>query len=97
MLLKFAAKSVNVVLKPEKDEPFKGLVTMDGEYLNEFNKGQDVVIEEGGRSFLHVDKPQMYRVIEAPNYGIHGIKLSSNSPNFAVFAFTFGVYSYHRL
>lgn len=93
MLLKFAAKSVNLVLKPEKDEPFKVLVTMDGKYLNEFNKGQDVVIEEDGRSFLYVDNPRMYRVIEAPSYGTYEVKLSSNSSNFAIYAFTFGVYS----
>ena len=93
MVLQFAAKSVNVVLKPEEDQPFKVLVTMDGEYLNEFNKGQDVVIEGDGRSFLHVDKSRMYRVIEAPRYGTYEVKLSSNSSNFVVFAFTFGVYS----
>ena len=93
MLLRFSAKSVNVVLKPEKDEPFSVLVTLDGEYLNDSNKGRDVVIEEDGRSFLHVDEPKLYRLIEVPSYGTYDVKLSSNSINFALFAFTFGVYS----
>ena len=93
MLLQFAAKSVNVVLNPENDEPFNVLVTVDGEYLTEFNKGKDVVIEKDGRSILRVDRPRMYRVIEAPKYGTYEVKLSSNSSNFAVSAFTFGVYS----
>ena len=93
MLLRFAAKSVNVVLEPEEDEPFSVLVTLDGEYLTESNRGRDVIIEEDGRSFLHVNEPKLYRLIEAPSYGTYEVKLSSNSPNFALFAFTFGVYS----
>lgn len=92
MLLRFAAKSVNVVLTPEETEPFKVLVTLDGEYLNEFNKGEDVVIEKDGRSFLVVDKPRLYAVVEAPVYGTYDLKLSSNSKDFAFYAFTFGVY-----
>ena len=93
MLLRFAAKSVNVVLLPEEVEPFKVLVTLDGEYLNESNKGEDVITDEDGRSFLVVDKPRLYAVVEAPNYGTYDLKLSSNSTDFALYAFTFGVYA----
>ncbi len=93
MALRFAAKSVNVVLTPEQEETFKVLVKLDGEYLNEFNKGEDVVIEDDGRSFLIVDKPRLYAVVEAPEYGTYELELSSNSSDFAVFAFTFGVYT----
>ena len=93
LFLRYAAKSVNVVLKSEGTELYKVLVTLDGEYLNEFNKGQDVVIEGDGRSFLYVDEPRMYRLIEAPSYSTHELKLSSNASNFAIFAFTFGVYA----
>ena len=93
MALRFAAKSVNVVLTPEKEETFKVLVKLDGEYLNEFNKGEDVIIEDDGRSFLIVDKPRLYAVVEAPEYGTYELEMSSNSSDFAVFAFTFGVYT----
>ena len=93
MALRFAAKSVNVVLTTEQEETFKVLVKLDGEYLNEFNKGEDVVIEDDGRSFLIVDKPRLYAVVEAPEYGTYELELSSNSSDFAVFAFTFGVYT----
>ena len=93
MVLRFAAKSVNVVLTPEKGEPFKVLVKLDGEYLNEFNKGEDVVIEEDGKSYLIVDKPRLYAVVEAPEYGTYDLEMSSNSSDFAIFAFTFGVYT----
>ena len=92
--LRFSAKSVNAVIKPQGDEagPFKVLVTLDGEYLTDSNKGEDVVIEEDGRSLLYVDEPRMYSLIQAPSHGTYELKLSSNSPHFALFAFTFGVY-----
>ena len=93
MVLRFAAKSVNVVLRPEENKPFKVLATLDGEFLTESNKGQDVVIEKDGRSFLVVDKARLYSVIEAPKYGFYNLKLSSNSGDFAFYAFTFGVYA----
>ena len=94
MFLKFSARSVNAVIGPEGDEPapFKVLVTLNGEYLTEDFKGDDVVIEEDGRSFLNVDEPRMYSIIQAPSYSTYELKLSSNSPHFALFAFTFGVY-----
>ena len=94
MFLRFSAKSVNAVIKPDgvSAEPFKVLVTLEGKPLTEENKGEDVVIEEDGRSFLYVDGPKMYAIVEAPSYGTYDLKLSSNSPHFALFAFTFGVY-----
>ena len=94
MALRFAAKSVNVVIRPEGEvsEPFKVLVTLDGRFLTDADRGEDVVIEEDGRSFLYVDEPRMYAVIEAPTWGVYDLTLSSNSSQFAVYAFTFGVY-----
>ena len=94
LFLRFSAKSVNAVIKPEGEgaQPFKVLVTLEGKPLTAENKGDDVVIDEDGRSFLYVNGPKMYAVVEAPSYGTYDLKLSSNSPHFALFAFTFGVY-----
>ena len=94
IFVRFTAKSVNAVIKPEGEGsgPFKVLVTVDGEPLSELNRGEDVVIEEDGRSFLHVEEPRMYSIVQMPIYGTYNLKLSSNSPHFAIFAYTFGVY-----
>ena len=94
IVLKFSARSVNAVIQPEGegDGPFKVLVTLDGEYLTDANKGEDVTIEDDGTSFIYVEEPKMYSVIQAPSYGNYELKLSSNSARFALFAFTFGVY-----
>ena len=92
--LRFSAKSVNAVIRPDGLESgmLKVLVTLDGQHLTDTNKGEDVVIEEDGRSFLYVDVSRMYSVVDAGEYGSYELKLSSNSPHFALFAFTFGVY-----
>ena len=92
MLLRYSAKSVNIVLAPATSKPFKVVVTLDGSYLTESNKGKDIVIENNGQSFLLVNKPRLYSVVEAPQYGTYNLKLNSNSKDFALYAFTFGVY-----
>ena len=91
--LRFSARSVNAVINPgEEDfEPFKVLVTLNGQNFTEPFKGDDVIIEADGRSFLYVDAPRMYSIVQAPEFATYELKLSSNSTNFAVFAFTFGV------
>ena len=94
MVLKYTAKSVNAVIKPEgvEAQPFKVLVRVDGEYVKPSYRGEDLVIEEDGRSFLYVDDPRMYSIVQAPSYGTHELMLSSNSPYFSVVTITFGIY-----
>ncbi len=93
MVLSFAARSVNVVLAREGVKPFEVVVTLDGTYLTADNRGEDVVIDADGQSYLVVDQPRMYSVVQAERYGEYKLKLSSNSTDFALFAFTFGVYA----
>ena len=93
LALKYSAKSVNAVLTSESGEPYRVRVTLDGQYLTEKNKGSDVQIGEDGESYLEVDQPRLYAVIDSPQYTQRQVlKLSSNSPDFGLFAFTFGVY-----
>ena len=91
--LKYSARSVNAVLTSESGEPYKVVVTSNGEYLTEENKGDDVMIGEDGESYLWVTKPDMYRVVENPAYvqETH-LRMASDSKDFGLFAFTFGVY-----
>ena len=90
--LKFAATSVNAVIDPEGDEPFDVQVTIDGRPVSVEEAGADLVIADG-RSFFTVTSGRMYEVVALPEFSIHELKLSSNSPDFAFFAFTFGAYA----
>ena len=42
------------------------------------------------RSYFTVNGGKMYEVVALPEFGEHELKLSSNSDDFALFAFTFG-------
>jgi len=91
--LVYSARSLNAVLKSETGEPYTVRIKVDGEYLTEENKGEDVTISANGESFVKVDEPRMYSVIEAPGYTKDNLlTMSSNSDDFGIYAFTFGVY-----
>lgn len=91
--LKYSAKTVNAVITSESGQPYKVRVMMDGKYLTEANKGQDVTIGPDGESFIMVTGPRMYNVVENPHYQQGQVlELQSNADDFGLFAFTFGVY-----
>ena len=90
--LKYFGNSVNVVLG-SKGEPYRVYITVDDGPVPITDRGADIEEEESGRTFILVDRARMYRLIESPVYGGHELKLSSNSNDFVIFAFTFGSYS----
>jgi thiol-disulfide isomerase/thioredoxin len=91
--LKYSAKSVNAVITSDSGEPYKVRVIMDGMYLTEENKGQDVMIGEDGESFILVTGPRLYSIVDNPGYEQRRVlELRPNSDDFGLFAFTFGVY-----
>jgi thiol-disulfide isomerase/thioredoxin len=91
LALKFSATTVNAVINADDAPPFKVRVTIDGRPLQSDEAGPDVVVSDEG-SFITVDEPRLYEVVALPAYSSHELKLSSNSKDFALFAFTFGAY-----
>lgn len=89
--LKFFATSVNAVIDPKGGEPFDVQVTIDGRPLLPDEAGADVIVSKG-RSFFRVDQGRMYQVVALPEFTSHELKLSANSKDFSLFAFTFGAY-----
>jgi thiol-disulfide isomerase/thioredoxin len=91
--LQYSAKSVNAVLTSDLGEPYRVRVTRDGAYLNPADAGADIMIGADGESFLLVTEPRLYEVVNTPGYQRDRVlRLSSDSDNFGLFAFTFGVY-----
>jgi len=92
--LVYSATSVNAVLTSDSGEPYKVRITVNDEYLTEKNKGTDIIIGDDGESYLWVTAPSLYNVISNDSYvWRENLKMSSNSPDFRLFAFTFGVYA----
>ena len=90
LAIKYRAKTVNLVINKEQEEPYRVLVWLDGKFMDASNRGLDVQVDEEGRSFLLVDEPRMYSVVNTTDFDTHELKLSSNSDAFAMTAFTFG-------
>lgn len=90
IVLQYSARSVNLVMKPRSSDGFRSLVTLDGAALSTANKGDDVVIESDGRSYLVVREPRMYNVVKDREFSTHELKIYADSEVFSAFAFTFG-------
>ena len=90
--LKFSGTSVNAVISPEDQAPFEVRVTLDGRPLGPSETGADMILADG-RSYFTVNGGRMYQVVAMPEFGEHELKLSSNSDDFALVAFTFGANS----
>ncbi len=90
--LKTFGTSTNVVIDFEGGEPFEVVVTLDDQPLQEFQWGADIAMNGEGQTYIEVDEPKMYNLVQLPSYAGHDLKLSSNSNRLNVFAFTFGSY-----
>ena len=90
--LHMLARSANVVIQPQGPEPFRVYVTLEDMPLTEEEAGQDILFDDEGCTYIEVTEARMYRIVEQPEFKERTLKLSSTSDNFAVFAFTFGVY-----
>ena len=91
MVIKFNAIEVNVVLAMN-DKPYKLRVWLDGKPVDSNEAGTDIAFDQSGNSIVNVNRSDMYNLIKLPRYSSHELKISSNSDELAIFAFTFGSY-----
>ena len=89
----FLARTVHIVLRPQRAEPFDMIVELDGRPLRPDEAGPDVTFDEAGRSVVRVEEPRLYRVVDLPQWGEHELRVRSDSDDFAIFAVTFGSYA----
>ncbi len=102
--LLFYARTVNLVTDFAEDaEPYEVEVTIADipsedsaelayRPLSPNEAGAHIVIEDG-RSYFVVDEADLYNVVALPEFGGAELKFASNSPDFALFALTFGSYA----
>ncbi|MCH8205531.1 MAG: redoxin domain-containing protein [Chloroflexi bacterium] len=90
--IKFYATTVNGVMAPLNSEAFTVRLTMDDAPLEPNQAGADVTFDESGNSVVLVDEARMYRLVQLGAYGGHELRLSVDSSEMELFAFTFGAY-----
>lgn len=101
ILLPYRAVGVNVVLSPSADpvevtlnlrpagvEP-RVEVFQDGQPLTPENAGADILYDDGGITYILVDRPRMYELVRNPEYGAHELELIFRANGLALYSFTF--------
>ena len=92
LALKFNATSVNAVMSPVDGGKYDVRVLLNDEPISPAAAGTDVMFDADGNGYITVDTARMYHIVDLPKYESHELKLSSNSPEFSLFAYTFGAY-----
>src|SRR5439155_18203884 len=90
LVLKYRAVEVNVVMKPEDIYWKQVFVKQDGAWLSKDIAGQDIQYDENGQSFVRVDLPRMYNLIDSQPYGTYELQLSTKGKGLSVYSFSFG-------
>ena len=85
----YSARSVNVVVRPTGGDPFPVIVTLDGEPVPVEHRGKDIAEDGDGNTVLNIDGPRMYNVLQSPMQRRGELRLSTNSPDFSLFTYTF--------
>ena len=87
----FFAKGVNVVMG-NKDEPREVRITMDGGPLAPDQAGKDIRFDADGNSYVLIDHPDLYQLVELEDFGTHELQLRANKPGISVYSFSFHAY-----
>ncbi len=86
---KMVGEKAAAVLSNGNSPAQRVLITMDGAPVPSELAGEDVMYDTGGESYVTVDRPRVYQLIDLPEYGSHDVKLSSDSAGLEVYAITF--------
>ena len=88
--IQYREASVSVVLQPDGREPLNVEVTLDLEPVPDAMRGDDILVDSEGRTFLVVDTPRLYSIIRSSLVDTHELRLSVASPDLSLYNFTFG-------
>jgi thiol-disulfide isomerase/thioredoxin len=87
--IRYQAKEVNAVIMPDGEKKFQVFVKQGGAFLTENSKGDDVAIDDEGKSFFLVDEPRIYRLIKNQEFSEHTLNLRTRSNGFALYSMSF--------
>jgi hypothetical protein len=88
ILISYQAAEVNLVINPEDGTAFKVYLEQDGVPLRGEDFGDDVHGQDG-KAVMEIDAPRMYNIVKNKEFGRHLLRLTTDSPAFSAYAFTF--------
>jgi hypothetical protein len=89
LIIPYKAKEVCAVISPEGESKFQIFVRQNDKYLTEQTKGDDVLIDDDGRSYVLVNEPRLYHIVNNLEYNEHKLTFSSRSNGFALYSISF--------
>ncbi len=89
LIVCYEAKEVNMVIKPEGERNFQVFVKQDDRYLTPENMGDDVEVDEEGRSYFLVTEPKLHGVVKNREFGEHTLKIVTRSNGLALYSISF--------
>ncbi len=93
MALIVRSRTVNVVLTvAENGRPYDVFIQYNDDWVQPEFAGEHIQWDAEGRSFIRVNENDLYRLLFFEDFTEGELKLSSNSDQFRIFAFTFGSY-----
>lgn len=92
IILPYAGTRLGAVMESLSGECLKVLVLQDDEFVNEKNRGEDVLIENG-QSYIKVCDPRYYEIIRNSDFGEHILKLYVDSEGFTIYKFSISSHS----
>ncbi|HEV8523584.1 MAG TPA: redoxin domain-containing protein [Terriglobales bacterium] len=88
LVLKYSAAAVNLVMSAPPNSTCEVLVRQDGRPLSREQATDDTSFRND-ESYIVVDQPRMYSLIDNRDFGTHTLELLCRSSGVAAFAFTF--------
>lgn len=84
----YQAAEVGGVFNSEKRSVCEIAIEQDGLPLTDDNRGDDVELKDS-RSIVRVDTPRLYNLVRNKEFGEHTLKITTTSPHFSVYTFSF--------
>ena len=88
IVLRYEAAAVNLVMGAGEDSPIEVEVQQDGRPLTQAQATPDIRISKL-MTFLRVDRPRMYSIVDNHSFGVHLLELRCKTPGLRAYAFTF--------
>lgn len=88
--LQYSAFDLNLVMGALDDREVVIDVTIDGKPIPATMAGTDVVVDDAGKTHVHLSSHRMYAIIKGDHYHTATLKMSVKAAGIRMYAFTFG-------
>jgi hypothetical protein len=89
VILSYSALGVGAVCGGEGKTGVRAMIEQDGAWLTAANKGEDVTLAQDGTSYLVVQEPRLYSLVDNKEFGSHVLRLKGAGDGFLLYSFCF--------